>query len=182
MSRYVVLYSSLALSKVFPVLTWKLTKLCITEAQVDHILRLVDRYQTELIHSIAPKSVAVSDFMEHTANFMKRTVWTEPCSSAYKNQSREGRIPTLWPGSSLHCIEALSDVRGEDWDIRYNGNRFAWLGNGVSQTELDPTSDLAYYIKEGDGTPFLSRRRRREVLTGSGTQPARKLHEVHKPS
>ena len=26
----------------------------------------------------------------------------------------------------------------DDWEVKYNGNRFAWLGNGYSQTELDP--------------------------------------------
>ena len=153
-----------------------------SETQVDHILMLLDRWQTENIHSMSPKADAVEDFMVHMADFMAKTVWTEPCRSGYKNHKVEGRIPTLWPGSSLHCVEALTDTRADDWDIKYTGNRFAWLGNGLSQTELDETSDLAYYIKNLDDSPYLSRGRRREVLTGSGKHEPRKLHEVYRPT
>lgn len=32
----------------------------------------------------------------------------------------------------------------EDYNVQYAGNRFAWLGNGYSQTELDQTADWAY--------------------------------------
>ncbi|CAD6591305.1 MAG: hypothetical protein ASARMPRED_005303 [Alectoria sarmentosa] len=38
-----------------------------TETQIDHILKLVDRYQTERIHSFRPSPTAVSDFLAHTA-------------------------------------------------------------------------------------------------------------------
>ena len=120
--------------------------------------------------------------MAHTTEFMAKTVWAESCRSGYKNHRAEGQIPVLWPGSSLHCVEALADVRADDWDIRYRGNRFAWLGNGLSQTELDETSDLAYYVKDHDDSPYLSRGRRREVLTGGGTQKPRTLHEVYRPT
>ena len=62
-------------------------------------------------------------------------------------------------------MKALSDVRADDFDIAYNGNRFAWLGNGYSQTEKDPTADPAYYIREYDDGPLLSRGGRRMALT-----------------
>ncbi|CAD6582661.1 MAG: hypothetical protein ASARMPREDX12_000998 [Alectoria sarmentosa] len=152
------------------------------EAQIDHILMLLDRWQTENIYFMSPKADAVEDFMAHTAEFMSQTVWMESCRSGYKNHRAHGQVPTLWPGSSLHCVEALASTRADDWDIRYKGNRFAWLGNGLSQTELDETSDLAYYVKDHDDSPYLSRGRRREVLTGSGKQKPRKLHEVYRPT
>ena len=152
------------------------------EAQVDHILSLIDRWQTENIHTMSPKAEAVNDFMAHTTEFMAKTVWTDVCRSGYKNYKTEDQVPILWPGSSLHCIEALTTVRADDWEIKYNGNRFAWLGNGLSQIELDETSDLAYYIKERDDSPYLSRWKRREALTGSRKRKARKLHEVHRPT
>ena len=44
------------------------------ETQADHMLQLVDRYQTENIASFAPKPEAVDDFMAHTRAFMPRTV------------------------------------------------------------------------------------------------------------
>ncbi len=152
------------------------------EAQIDHILLLIDRYQTENIRSFSPKQSAVDDFAEHVHDFMQKTVWSEPCGSRFKSNAADGkRAPTLWPGSTLHYIEALREVRADDWDIRYDGNRFAWLGNGISQTEFDPTSDLAYYIRDHDNSPFASRSRRREIFSRSGSQPARILHRVHRP-
>lgn len=152
------------------------------EAQADHILMLIDRFQTEPIHSINPKSAAVADFISYTRKFMDSTVWTESCRSGHKNHTISGRTPTLWPGSTLHYIEAMRDLRADDWDIVYTRNRFAWLGNGISQAEFDPTCDLAFYIRDRDDSPFASRRKRREVLARSGSQPARVLHRTHRPA
>ena len=42
------------------------------------------------------------------------------------------------------------------------------MGNGYSQTELDETADWAYYIREEDDGEWLSKRKRRQVLTKSG--------------
>jgi len=44
------------------------------------------------------------------------------------------------------------------------------MGNGYSQTELDPTCDLGYYIRFEDDSPYASRQMRRKVLTRSGTK------------
>ena len=49
--------------------------------------------------------------------------------------------------------------------MRYTGNRFSWLGNGMSQTELDPESDLGCYIRTFDDDPPLSRDLRRQRMT-----------------
>ena len=141
------------------------------------MLQLLDRYQTENISSFAPKAEAVQDFMAHARAFMRHTVWAEDCRSGYKSHSYD-RTPSMWPGSTLHYVEALRELRADDWDIRYRGNRFAWLGNGFSQTEFDPTSDLAWYICDRDEAPFGSRGKRREVLTKSGSQEPRVLHTV----
>jgi len=69
----------------------------------------------------------------------------------------------------LHYMEAMEEVRLEDWEVQYAGNRFAWLGNGYSRTEIDPTADWAYYIREQDDGAPLSRTRRTEVINKSGT-------------
>jgi hypothetical protein len=58
---------------------------------------------------------------------------------------------------------------------RYAGNRFSWLGNGYSQTELDTTADWAYYIREYDDGEWLSRGKRRKDLTKSGTVKGREV-------
>ncbi|KAF2093574.1 FAD/NAD(P)-binding domain-containing protein [Rhizodiscina lignyota] len=139
------------------------------EAQADYMLKFIDRWQTHNIKSFAPKKAAVRDFIAHKDHFMQQTVWADPCRSWYKAGSSANKITALWPGSTLHYMEALMELRLEDYDIEYEGNRFAWLGNGYSQTELDPTADWAYYIREADDDEPLSRGKRRKLLAKSGT-------------
>ena len=148
------------------------------EAQASYILSFIDRYQTESIHSFAPKPTAVADFAAHVKATIQSTVWASGCSAWFSDPS------LLWPGSSLHYMEAVREPRADDWDITYRGNRFSYLGNGFSQTEWDPSSDLAFYIRDEEGAGldggWDSRRRRREVLTRSGG-PLRELHRLTIP-
>ncbi|KAF9565886.1 FAD/NAD(P)-binding domain-containing protein [Agrocybe pediades] len=139
------------------------------EAQADYMLKMIDRWQTENIHSFAPKREAVADFVEHTNNFMKRAVWQQECRSWYKKNSVTGRVTAIWPGSTLHYLEAVDQPRYDDWDVKYNGNRFAFLGNGFSRVEVDTTADWAYYLRNEDDSPFMSRGKRRRVFSRSGT-------------
>ncbi|KAH9479351.1 Putative sterigmatocystin biosynthesis monooxygenase stcW [Psilocybe cubensis] len=139
------------------------------EAQADYICKLMDRWQTENIHSFSPKLEAVEDFIEHKDNFMKDTVWQQECRSWYKANSVTGKVTALWPGSTMHYLEAIAEPRYDDWDVKYNGNRFAFLGNGYSRTEVDTTADWAYYIRNHDDSPHLSRSKRRELYSKSGT-------------
>ena len=111
------------------------------ELQADYMCKLIDHWQTHNIKNFSPKPQAVEDFIAHKNEFMKRTVWTDNCRSWYKQNQVDAPITALWPGSTLHYIEALTDLRMEDYDVEYAGNRFAWLGNGYSQTELDGTAD-----------------------------------------
>jgi cation diffusion facilitator CzcD-associated flavoprotein CzcO len=143
--------------------------LCAIECQADYICKLLDRYQTHNITQFSPKQEAVDDFIAHKDFFMKRTVWEDPCRSWYKAAGPEGKVTALWPGSTLHYMEAIQDLRLEDWDIKYEGNRFAYLGNGYSQTEIDPTADWAYYIREYDDGEPLSLAGRRKLQNKSGT-------------
>lgn len=138
------------------------------ELQADWMMRVIDRYQTHNIHSFAPKMEAVEDFTKFKDEFMKKTVWGDPCRSWYKANQVDAPITALWPGSTLHYIEAMGEVRWEDFDVKHNGNRFAWLGNGYSQTELDVTADWAYYIRDEDDGEYFSRGKKREILTRSG--------------
>ncbi|KAK3900344.1 hypothetical protein C8A05DRAFT_36021 [Staphylotrichum tortipilum] len=118
------------------------------------------RWQKENLASIDPKAAAIRDFMEQKEAFMKHTVWETSCESWYKNPKTgkmTGKITALWPGSTPHYMEALASPRYDDYDITYQGNRFAYLGNGFSQTELDPNADPTCYIRERDDGESLSR-------------------------
>lgn len=139
------------------------------ESQADYMLKMIDRYQTHNIATFAPKMAAVKDFIAHKDAFMQNTVWHDPCRSWYKGAGPDGPITALWPGSTLHYIEAMMELRLEDWEIEYAGNRFAWLGNGYSQTELDPTADWAFYVREKDDDEPIARGRRLQILNKSGT-------------
>ncbi|KAF7588834.1 hypothetical protein BBP40_005188 [Aspergillus hancockii] len=136
------------------------------EIQTDYILKLIDRYQTQNIQHFSPLVEAVNDFVEFKDQFMKGTIWADSCRSWYKTNDV---VTALWPGSTLHYMEALDEVRWDDWRIQYQGNRFKWLGNGYSQTEVDETADWAYYIRDCDDGPYLSRRKKLRILNRSGT-------------
>lgn len=153
------------------------------EAQADYICSFIDRYQTEpAINSFHLKADACADFTAHVAEFMNtRAVWTDNCRNSHNNHTIGGRVPTTWPGSTLHYLEAMREVRWEDWEVKYAGNRFSWLGNGISQTEWDPTADLGYYIKQNDDeSVWNSRWKRTGALNKSGSMPPRSLHRQPK--
>ena len=123
---------------------------------------MIDRLQTENIRSFEPKLEAVCDFSEHRDKYMKGTVWNTDCGSWYR---RNGKVVATWTGSTLHYLEAIAQPRFDDWDFKYAGNRFAYFGNGFSQTELDPEADWAFYLRNKDDSPYMSRNKRRIAVT-----------------
>jgi hypothetical protein len=48
----------------------------------------------------------------------------------------------------LHYFEVLKEPRYEDFDIQYlgDGNRFAFFGNGYTETELDEHGNPVWYF------------------------------------
>ncbi|KAI0973475.1 hypothetical protein F4678DRAFT_459613 [Xylaria arbuscula] len=96
-----------------------------------------------------PQDVCM-EFKEQTAKAMEMLVWTDECRNSRNNHQIGGRLPTNWPGSTLHYLEAIREPRWDDWGIQCRGNRFAWMGNEVFRTEWDPIADLGYYIREHD--------------------------------
>lgn len=87
--------------------------LAASESQADPMLKLIDRYQTHNIATIAPKMAAVKDSIAHKDAFVVNTVWHGPCRSWYKGAGSNGPITALWPGSSLHYIKAMMELRLE---------------------------------------------------------------------
>jgi hypothetical protein len=61
-------------------------------------------------------------------------------------------------------------LRTDDWNFKYTGNRFEFLGNGFIPTELDPSCDLGNYIRKTEDAVYSSRRKRHEILTNLGSK------------
>ena len=89
------------------------------------------------------------------------------------SSSRGASSPLLW---RLPSALAVREPRWDDWEITYSGNRFQWLGNGVSQIEWDATAERSFYIRQQDDGPWASRWKRNAVLTRSGSLLPRVLH------
>lgn len=150
------------------------------EAQTDYICAFIDRFQTEPIHSMSVKRDACEEFTQHVAETMQTMVWTDDCRSSNNKYHKE--VPTTWPGSTLHYLEAIREPRFDDWAFKYSKgrNRFAWLGSGLSQAEWDPTADLGYYVRQRDDSAYASRRARSLAIAKTGSLPPRVLHRQPK--
>ncbi|KAE8331443.1 hypothetical protein BDV39DRAFT_189838 [Aspergillus sergii] len=130
------------------------------ELQGSYFAEFLNRWQKEDIRAYDVKPEAVDDFMEQKDLFMETTVWNTHCQSWYKSPVT-GKITALWPGSTLHYMETLATPRYDDYEVTYaSRNRFAYLGNGFSQIELNPKADVTFYIRDHDdrtsvfATPF----------------------------
>ncbi|KAF5661752.1 monooxygenase [Fusarium heterosporum] len=151
------------------------------EAQADFVCAFIDKYQTEpSIQSMKLKGEACADFKKYIAEVTNKMVWSDNCRHSHNIKPNWGQPSITWPGSTLHYLEAIREPRFEDYDFGYSGNRFSWLGNGLSQTEWDPTADLAYYIRTEDDGRHLSRGARTKAISKSGSQPVRQLHRQAK--
>lgn len=125
------------------------------EATADYFIKILEKVMREEVVSVDVRQEAQADFNSHTQQIMKKMVWSGPCSSWYK--SKNGNVTALWPGSSLHYRQVLASCRWEDFEWRYNGNRFACWGQGFSDVEKEgktKAEDLAYYMKEHESLPL----------------------------
>ena len=129
------------------------------ESTGDYICKAIRKLQKENLKSMVVKPERVRDFLRYVDSYFRGTVFMDECQSWYKNngQGRSGTTVTgLWPGSTLHCIEALRSPRWEDYEYEYlpeeNGaevNQMAWLGNGWGATQMrEPmrVEDLSFYL------------------------------------
>ncbi|KAF9889894.1 hypothetical protein FE257_006766 [Aspergillus nanangensis] len=125
------------------------------EAQADYICRHITRIQQQGIKSMEVTEEAVDDFIAFKDQYMKDMVWNQDCRSWYKGNTADGKIIALWPGSTLHYIDTLEQVRYEDFKVGYFGNRFGYLGNGMTKLESAGDADLGRYIRPHDDAPII---------------------------
>ena len=122
------------------------------EAEIDYIVKVIRKMQKEDYATVEPKKERVDDFSEYIVEYFKNTVYTDKCKSWYRSDGGTGdRIIGLWPGSTLHTLEALRSPRWEDFDYESadpSPNRLRWLGNGWSSTQK--TGDPAWYLNPNE--------------------------------
>ena len=114
-----------------------------------YAIQVIKKMQSEYICSMTPKQDVTDAFNEHCQEWIQHTVWVDDCRSWYKN-NETGRVNAVWPGSSLHYIEAIKTPRYEDFDITYLGpakkNMWAFMGMGHTRA----------LIEKGDVSPYLN--------------------------
>ncbi|KAL3441401.1 FAD/NAD(P)-binding domain-containing protein [Aspergillus insuetus] len=111
-----------------------------------YMFKVISHAQRTSIKSISPKREAVEEAYVHTHELLKRTAWSASCSSWFKGGKKHGPVTAIWPGSRLHWFESLKEPRYEDFDIEYSGNRFSYLGNGYTFTELHEETNAVWYF------------------------------------
>lgn len=118
----------------------------IIETLAGNIIQIVKKMQMDRIKKLAPREDVARQFTDHADLFLKRTAWTDACSSWFKQGRIDGPLP-MFPGSRLTYLELLSTPRFEDYHITYKNskNRFEFLGNGFQTREFDGR-DLSYYL------------------------------------
>jgi hypothetical protein len=85
-----------------------------------YIIKCIRKLQKENIASMVVKRARQDDFIAYVDEYFKGTVFSDDCRSWYKNKG-VGEVTGLWPGSTLHCIEALRSPRWEDYVYVYVG-------------------------------------------------------------
>lgn len=114
----------------------------------EYMLKWIDKIAREDIRSIEPKQSAVDQFVRYGDQIHKTLTWTGACRSWYKNNRIDGRVTATFAGSSLLFKQMISGIRGEDWNITYGtANKFAFMGNGFTEYELDESNDLSWYVE-----------------------------------
>jgi hypothetical protein len=92
-----------------------------------------------------PELEAQNEFNEHRDVQLATTVWSDSCSSWFKAGKADGKIIALHPGSRTHFMTLLKNPRMQDYHFEYEGNRFAFCGNGLTTRETEE-QDLAWCV------------------------------------
>lgn len=114
----------------------------------DYFVQWLKKIAEEDIRAVVPRKDKVADFIRYCDEIHKTLVWTGACSSWYKRGRVDGRVTALFGGSAHLFQRMLSRVRAEDFEIEYNtDNSFRFMGNGFTAFEVDPESDLSWYVE-----------------------------------
>lgn len=113
------------------------------------MIKWMKKIATEDIKSVVPKQEVVDEFVTYGDRIHKTLTWTGACRSWYKKNRVDGRVTATFPGSALLFKRLISELRGEDFEIKYrSSNRFKFTGNGFTEYELNDDNDLAWYVEK----------------------------------
>ncbi|KAH7146132.1 hypothetical protein EDB81DRAFT_720998, partial [Dactylonectria macrodidyma] len=117
----------------------------------DYFVKWIKKLATEDIKYVVPKQDKVDAFIKYCDQVHKTLVWSGGCTSWYKRGTTDGRVTALFGGSAHLFNRLLGDIRAEDFDITYNTtNPFRFMGNGFTAFEMDPESDLSWYVEKAE--------------------------------
>ncbi|KAF9779077.1 hypothetical protein IL306_002713 [Fusarium sp. DS 682] len=117
----------------------------------DYFVKWIKKMATEDIKYVVPKKEKVDAFIKYCDQVHKTLVWSGGCTSWYKRGKVDGRVTALFGGSAHLFNRMLGDIRAEDFDITYNtANPFRFMGNGFTAFEMDPESDLSWYVEKAE--------------------------------
>jgi hypothetical protein len=142
------------------------------EQACEYMIKVVKKSQREYVKSIVVKPEAMKNFTAHTDSFFTKTIYTQPCKSWMKRGKEDGRVITIWPGSSIHTSAAYENPRWEDFNYTQTPetkvNFMGWLGNGLTvlQEQNAHTSD---YLDTVDKPPIVNH----DVDTGGVLDPTK---------
>ncbi|KAK3719990.1 hypothetical protein LTR37_004113 [Vermiconidia calcicola] len=115
------------------------------EQWTKYMFDAISKAQMENIKCYTPRLDLSNQFRQHADLFLKRTAWTSPCSSWFKQGKTDGQA-VIYPGSRLSFMHIMERPRYEDYDIEYwDDNRYAFLGNGFDTREFDGR-DITNYL------------------------------------
>lgn len=129
---------------------------------MEHLHRYIAKILCKMaygnVRTIQPKRKQVENFTRYCEQYFKSTVYLDDCKSWYKisepgmksGDTRSERVTALWPGSSLHAVKVLQEVRWEDFDMEtVDENEFGWFGNGGTTADFESsgnTEALTWYL------------------------------------
>ncbi|OBS25959.1 hypothetical protein FPOA_06491 [Fusarium poae] len=117
----------------------------------DYFVKWIKKMSTEDIKYVVPKKEKVDAFIKYCDQVHKTLVWSGGCTSWYKRGKVDGRVTALFGGSAHLFNRMLGDIRAEDFEIEYNtANPFRFMGNGFTEFEMDPDSDLSWYVEKAE--------------------------------
>ncbi|PGH11939.1 hypothetical protein AJ80_06904 [Polytolypa hystricis UAMH7299] len=128
------------------------TLIPVMEKQCDYMVEFAAKMQRQKIKAASVKQDVTHQLNIRHQKFLPRMVFTDPCRSWYKGGRADGKVIGIWPGSSLHYYEVISEPRYEDYEFTYHGHDpWSYLGDGWTQLEVDDKEqdhalDLAFYL------------------------------------